>query len=301
MRRGVCLVAALTATLAVAVTGLLPSTATAAKSEGKSLVTLGDSFAANGLRWESTDPNCAHGPSSWPTQLGQRMGLADNDIADVTCPGSTIDSGVGWWLVHETRAADKQGAFGPKTRLVTIQTGMNDQWGSSTQSLYPALRTCVFDFTAGCGPEAAEQGRMTDYRGVSGTEYAERIREVVTYVRHFAPRARIVLVGYPELFPAGQDSVCVDVLGVGQVVQPRGEAVIEYLDRLDAAQRAAAALLRIDFFDTRAITEGHGLCSDQPWLNGVFDPRADFVGIPFHPSAHGDAVVADALYERFGR
>ncbi|MGF6889191.1 hypothetical protein ABIA39_008522 [Nocardia sp. GAS34] len=71
---------------------------------------------------------------------------------------------------------------------------------------------------------------------------------------------------------------------------------MDYLDQLDKAQREAAKLLNLDFFDTRAITAGHGLCSPQPWLNEFFDPRANFLGIPFHPSAQGDSVLAHALY-----
>lgn len=57
---------------------------------------------------------------------------------------------------------------------------------------------------------------------------------------------------------------------------------------------------KLDFLDARALTAGHGLCSVQPWVNGVFNPSVDIDGLPFHPSPAGDAVVAKALYERYG-
>ncbi|WP_405181801.1 hypothetical protein [Nocardia sp. NBC_01377] len=166
-----------------------------------------------------------------------------------------------------------------------MQFGLNDAWGTEhSTTLWTSLLPCVFNLEQGCGPNAAAEGRVTDYRGVSGGEYAARIRAVVTYVRYYAPDAEVVLVGYPELFPAGQDFACVNILGASNFIQPRAEGLIEYLDRVDTAQREAARILGIELFDTRAVTTGHGLCSNDPWLNGAFDPRADPVGIPFHPS-----------------
>ena len=298
---GAVAAAALTATIMYTPAAATPVESN--RSEGKSLVTLGDSFTANYPKLIPTSKECLHGSTSWPTGLSERMGLASTrDFVDTSCSGSTIASGEGWWLVHEVAEAAKQQAFGPKTQVIAIQTGMNDAWSSTnTARLITSLQPCVFNFADGCGPEAADQGRFPDYRNVTGKAYADAIREVIAYMRYYAPHARIMLVGYPELFPAGQEQVCVHVLGGGQVVQPRGRAVTAYLDSLDAAQREAAELLKLDFVDLRAATAGHGLCSREPWLNGFFDPAADIAGMPFHPSAHGDAVAAEAIYERTRR
>ncbi|MGW6332422.1 SGNH/GDSL hydrolase family protein [Nocardia rhamnosiphila] len=270
---------------------------------GKSLVVLGDSFTANYPKFFSATKECLHAPTSWPNRLSERMGLAGTpDFVDVSCSGSTISTGDGWWLVHEVAEAAKQQAFGPETEVIAIQTGMNDVWArNSTATMITSLQPCVFNLVDGCGLEAAEQGRFTDYRNVTGQVYANRIREAVTYMRYYAPKARIMLVGYPELFPAAQEHVCVNVLGAGEVVQPRGRAVTEYLDRLNTAQREAAELLKLEFVDIRPATAGHGLCADDPWLNGFFDPAADVAGMPFHPSARGDEVAAETVYERVRR
>jgi lysophospholipase L1-like esterase len=273
------------------------------RPEGKSLVVLGDSFTANYPKFFSATKECLHAPTSWPTRLSERMGVAGTpDFVDVSCSGSTISTGDGWWLVHEVAEAAKQQAFGPETEVIAIQTGMNDVWArNSTATMITSLQPCVFNLVDGCGLEAAEQGRFTDYRNVTGKVYANRIREAVTYMRYYAPNARIMLVGYPELFPPAQEHVCVNVLGAGQVVQPRGRAVTEYLDRLDTAQRDAAELLKLEFVDIRSVTAGHGLCAADPWLNGFFDPAADVAGMPFHPSTRGDEVTAETVYERIRR
>ncbi|WP_067893827.1 SGNH/GDSL hydrolase family protein [Nocardia vaccinii] len=263
---------------------------------------LGDSFSANA--WDFTDPDNSclrHGLTAWPAQLGRLMNVyGTGDMVDPSCPGASIDSGPGWTLAQETAKADKAGAFGPRTRLVALQFGLNDHWGNSNQTLWKSLRGCVFDLVDGCDADAVDQGRIPDYHGVSGPVMAERLRNAVTYIRYYAPDAHIVLVGYPELFTPGTDVLCLSFLGIAPLIQPRGRAVVDYLDRIDRAQQRSARLLGLDYLDTRALTAGHGLCSPQPWVNGVFDPRADFTGLFFHPSGRGDAVVAKALDDRYG-
>ncbi|MFC8528039.1 SGNH/GDSL hydrolase family protein [Nocardia sp. NPDC057227] len=289
------------AAVAVAVAALLPSPAAAAPpAPGSTLVVLGDSFAANAIHWDAAE--CVRGTTSWPNQLSRLLGVAGTaDFRDESCAGAALESATGYTLGREAINADRAGGFGPETELVAIQFGFNDAWGSENpKTLWGSLVSCVYNLVDGCDREAAAQGRITDFRAVSGAAYAERIEQVVRYVRYYAPLAHIVLVGYPELFPPEGDTVCLNLLGAGTFVQPRGGAVVEYLNRLDTAQREAAALLGVDFLDTGAITAGHGLCSAEPWANGTLDPRADLTGIPFHPSAHGDAVLAGALHERYG-
>lgn len=43
---------------------------------------------------------------------------------------------------------------------------------------------------------------------------------------------------------------------------------------------------------------GHGLCSADPWLLSVLDPKVNLVGLPFHPTPVGDAAVAGAVHSR---
>ncbi|MEV0249008.1 SGNH/GDSL hydrolase family protein [Nocardia sp. NPDC050712] len=291
------------ATLAAALLSAPLPVATAAPAEGKSVVVLGDSFTANGdiaAALENTAPgaksDCSHGPTSWPTQLAHGMGLrAGDDLVDVSCRGATLVSGPGYTLVHEARGADAQGAFGPRTKAVLIQTGLNDSWGSNEVKLRQTLLNCVLDVIRGCGPEAAAEGRATDYRGIDTAEYTRRVKPVVDYVRYYAPNARIIFVGYPEMNAPGSSTWCVNVLGVGQIVQNRAESAIELWNRVDTVQRAAAQQLGIEFFDSRAVTAGHGMCTPEPWLAGILDPASDVMGTPIHPTARGDAAVAAGL------
>lgn len=305
-RLGGAVLAACATLFAVAVSGPAradsPAGGSTAHPSGSELVVMGDSYTANGIRLDGDSRDCNHGPTAWPIQLSRLLKIAGTpDFEDVSCSGASLQSRTAYDIVSEARIAAAAGAFGPRTKAVALQFGMNDTWGSSKTMLWTSMGPCVFNFRDGCGPEAAAQGRLADFRAMTGQAYADRIRNVVDYVRYYAPNARILLVGYPELFPPHSGTVCTSVLGVGNIIQDRGAGVVDYLDQLQQAQIEAAKLMDIEFLDVRAITAGHGLCSPQPWLNGFFDPRADFIGIPFHPSAQGDSVTAQALYRRISQ
>ncbi|WP_067822922.1 SGNH/GDSL hydrolase family protein [Nocardia inohanensis] len=286
--------------LATAVAAVSLSGTTAADPAiGKNIVVLGDSFTANAWDWFGREQSCIHKATSWPAQLNNMSQPAE--MLDVSCPGAAIDTPPGYTLGKEAQIADNQGAFGPQTRLVALQFGLNDRWGVNELPLLFSLQDCVFNLVQGCDSDAVEQGRIPDYNAVTGSLFASRMSNAVTYIKYYAPNARVVLVGYPEFFPPGQTSLCLNLLGLAPYIQARGQALTEFLDRIDAAEREAAGLLGIEFLDVRALTTGHGLCSGQPWLNGVLDPRTDLDGLPFHPSTVGDAVVANALHDKYLR
>lgn len=299
MRSVVSALCAAAAVVAAAVPGTAPAQADPAPA-GKQVIVLGDSYTANGWDPLTLGDVCVRGATAWPAQLGRLLG-DEGQVANPSCSGATIDSGPGFTLAHEVLQADREGALGPATRLVTIQLGLDDRWGATGQTLWYGLQQCVFDLLRGCDLDAVEQGRYPDLRGVTGTAYAERIRNAVTYIRYYAPTARVVIVGYPEVLEPGTETACVSILGVAPFIQPRAKAVVAYFDRMDAAQREAAQLLGLEFFDARALTAGHGLCSAEPWINGFFDWRTDIAGLPMHPSARGDAVVATGMYDRYFR
>jgi lysophospholipase L1-like esterase len=289
-----------------AVTPVRPIAVTEIPSGGVSLVVMGDSYAANGdvaaamMAAQGWTSECKHSPTSWPSQLAQRMRFwYRRDFADVSCLGASLVTGPGYSLAQETKKAYELGALGSRTRVVAIQLGMNDAWGDNPATVFQAWMSCLPDLQDGCGVDAAMKGRSPDFRGVTGQAYADRIRSVVTYIRYYAPNARIVLVGYPELNTPGQQAWCLDLMGITRFTQDRAGAMTEYMDRLDQAQREAARVLNLEFFSTRAITAGHGFCSPEPWLNGLLLVRRELFGIPFHPTVGGDAIVAAAMQQRW--
>ncbi|MCX4098563.1 SGNH/GDSL hydrolase family protein [Nocardia sp. alder85J] len=288
-------------TIAVALTGFAGAGAEpppTPPASGAEVVVMGDSYTANGTYvglgltpYLATAQSCPHSPTSWPTQLEHRIGPEQGGVTDVSCLGASLNTPPTRTALYETKAAAASGAFGPGTRLVAIQLGLNDTWGAHRGTL-DSLPECMLGL-AGCGPGAGADP-AADPAAVTGADYADRLRVIIDYVRYYAPGARIVLVGYPEIHAPGSEAVCVDVLGA-RVTQPQAAGITSYLDRLDIAQRDAAELLGIDFFDTRAVTAGHDACSADPWINGFLDPRGEWLGLTLHPTVRGDAAVAAAL------
>lgn len=292
---GAVLMTSLTAPAAEADTDPAPA------DSGKSLVVMGDSNTANAtlatMQAQPAGVACTHLPTSWPTQLAQRMNLWPNDIDDVSCVGAYMyrhGEDHYWTALTEARQAAADGAFGPRTKAVLLQFGLNDAWGADHQA-QNALVPCVLNVLQGCSTaDAATDGNPPIL--MTGQDYATNLKDIVTYIRYYAPNARIVLVGYQELHTPGSDAACVGVLGV-PVGVPHAGAITDVFDSLRTAPKEGAALLGVDYFDTAAATAGHGLCTPDPWLNGIFTPGPDVFGQPGHPTLQGDTAVATALQQ----
>lgn len=303
--RGFRLLAA-TASLICAAMMVTAAPAAAGPPAGKSLVAIGDSYSTNGNIIYSLgfgyggDTSCQRSATSWPKQLARKLQLATGDVADVSCLGASLATPPHYTAAFMAKQAAAGGAFGPRTRLVTIQLGQNDVWNSRfRQRALDAEVTCLTNFIQGCGKDAGVTGRAPDARGVSGAQYVTWIKPVVDYVRYYAPNAKIAFVGYPTIAERGNPQWCWDS-PVGLIRQPRAAAMTQFLDKVDDAQRSAARTLGVGFFDTRAATSGHGTCASDSWINGYFVPSREFLGIPFHPTVRGDAVVSSGIKAQFG-
>ncbi|RMI35358.1 SGNH/GDSL hydrolase family protein [Nocardia stercoris] len=265
---------------------------------GKEVVVLGDSFTSNYLQFKGDDDTepCKRGDDSWPNQLSRLAGIAGTQqFDDQSCVGASIDSKGTYTMTVQTLAAAKAGDFGPSTKLIALQFGLNDYWTpDDVNPWHGELFPCVLNLPGGCPDEAVP---TAGEQAITGAAFAARAQKVITYLRYYAPNAKIVLVGYPIVWPAGGSDTCVNVLGVGPIVNPHAQVLVSRLDAMDAAQREAARLLGIDFLDSRALTAGHDLCSPQPWIDGIADPDA-LGALPLHPSREGDAVVAAALADK---
>lgn len=292
---------------------------------GRTLVVLGDSFAANpacdGVLVKCDGNNdtaaheCLHRDTSWPVQLSALIGVPAADFENATCTNASIDSGPvtstgkeipgrdGYTLSQLAIKASKNGAFGPRTQVVAIQLGANDSWPRDSTNVAdaPSQLRCALNMSQGCDADAVDKEHWPELDTITGAAYADRIRKVVEYVKYYAPNAKIQLVGYPELAPANSNAWCLDVLGTFRYIQPRGGAVNAFWNRLDDAEREAAQLLSIDFVDARIPTAGHGLCSPDPWVLAALDPKVNLVGLPFHPTPRGDTAVAAEVYSHLAR
>lgn len=243
---------------------------------GSRYVALGSSFAAGPGLAPVADGPCRRSAANYPRQVADALGL---DLVDVTCSGTTTDNIL-------TKPHDANGvevppqieAVPPDAALVTVTIGGNDV----------ALATTATDLACLDAGECA--GFEVDREQVA--RYAEELegRLVVALeaVREAAPAARVVVVTYPQVVPAGGGTCPAVALG-----EDSARYVGELERRLRDASAAAARETGSTLVDAHAASAGRDACSADPWVGGY--PAAEEGEQAFHPTPAGMAGQAELV------
>jgi lysophospholipase L1-like esterase len=261
-----------------------------------SYVALGDSYTA-GLgvpRQTGAVAGCGQSTSSYPYLVARSLRL---DLTDLSCSSATIADMAAAQPTGAGTNPAQLSALSSGTALVTVSIGGNDIGiiGIVTKcaelDLLPALipgrgsstlTPCEHYYTSG-GSDRIRQ-RIQD---VSGD-----LADTLAQIKDRSPRARVYVVGYPDLLPAGGGG-CGGTLGI-----TNGD--IAFLDqeelRLNGVLREVAHAADDGYVDTYTPSEGHDACSapGSRWLEPLLPSAA---AAPLHPNAAGERGMADALME----
>jgi lysophospholipase L1-like esterase len=226
-------------------------------------VALGDSYAAGSAL--GSFPNCEHGDGGYPArllELGSRIDLQTNDA----CSGATTFAVVD----NQLSALDSD------TRLVTLTVG------AANLELSRVLTTCTTGTPQACLLEIARARGDIEELGIN-------LPPLYAAVADAAPRARIVVTGYPHLF---------------EPVNLLFTQVNDAIDQLNSTIEQAVSVandadVNIHYVDVVAEFAGHGIVTPitDPsafihslfFSNGQPDPEA------FHPTPAGYSAYADAI------
>lgn len=252
-----------------------------------SYAALGDSYtAAPFVPQTDLAGGCLRSDGNYPSLLAEALDV--DELRDVSCSAAETRD-----ILRAQRVAGGQGRVAAQIRavdrdtdLVTVGVGGNDE------ELFAQLVGCVGGFgPPGSGPEAPDAASCLgpDTSVPTGVieRTGQRVEAALRAVQRRAPAAEVVLVGYPRLL--GDTTGCAgfpiddaDVAGARSLERSLREALA------GAARRAGAG-----FLDTYALSSGHEICSDDPWVNGrvTDETRA----LAFHPFAEGQRAVAGAL------
>jgi len=237
---------------------------------------LGDSFAAGyGLPSKSdpADIACARSNLAYPELLNGLHRLRNLDF--LACSGAnTLD-------VVTTQLAD----LDPSTRTLTLTIGGNDlgfsalaclQTGCDLTALIAAIRPALAALAGGpsvIGP---------------GGNQVQSLVSVLAALHAKAPRAKIFVTGYPELFGSasklhGTQSACPVTVADRTAVN----AIVEQLNAVikGSADAARAGGVPVTYVNVARAFDGHGLC----------DTRLSFISPVLHPTFLGQATYATAL------
>ncbi|MGB0099854.1 MAG: SGNH/GDSL hydrolase family protein, partial [Nocardioides sp.] len=255
----------------------------AAPTQFDQYVALGDSYTAAPLVPPTdTSTICLRSGVNYPALLAEAM--PGTELTDVSCSGASTGNTVRPQAGRTGSVPPQFDALRPGTDLVTIGLGGNDQqlFGGTLGS---CVRLAPEDPTGSpCTDEASRRELAQTLETIRGN-----IATVVEGVQERSPRARVLVVGYPQIIPG--TGTCDDLpIAAGDYPFAR-----ELNQGLNEAVQAGADDAGVEFVDLWAPSEGHDVCADEPWINGRVTSAQ--TALAYHPLETGTRAVAALLLE----
>ncbi|WP_432132493.1 SGNH/GDSL hydrolase family protein [Streptomyces tendae] len=242
---------------------------------------LGDSYASAPGVADQVDSACARSDRNYPSLLARKQHWR---LTDVSCAGATTANISG----AQGSVAPQLTALTRTTDVVSVTIGGNDIGFSDDLATCAGL-TSSDPTGAPCREHYTADG--TDQLAARIHQTAPKVAAVLNGIRHRAPHARVLVVGYPDLFPE-------DGVGCTSSTVPLAAGDFSYLrDTEKTLNRMLARQARIagaHYVDTYKTTIGHDMCrpDGQRWIEPLVTapPVA-----PAHPNAQGERAMAAAV------
>ncbi|SDE42556.1 SGNH/GDSL hydrolase family protein [Glycomyces harbinensis] len=247
-------ISTMAAALLAAVVSVLALTSGTAQAQTIEYVALGDSYASGvGTRSYIDDgSDCSRSNAAYPSLIAEELGA---DLTFAACSGARTGDVL----------ASQLGGLSSGTDLVTITIGGNDTgWaGVVQQCAYPYPWTCDSQIDAA---EAFIRDRLP-----------AKLHAVYDAIESAAPNAEVIVLGYPRLFNGEQCNV------ITRISPAEQSALNAAADLLGDTIGQVAGSHGFDYVDVRDAFEGHAVCDDTEWVNGLSYPISE----SYHPNAAG--------------
>jgi lysophospholipase L1-like esterase len=219
-------------------------------------VALGDSYSSGvgAGDYLSSSGSCDRSSLAYPEQWADAHSPAS--FVSVACSGATTADVL----------SSQVSALSASTTLVSITIGGNDAGFSSV------METCVLESTSSCLKSVtASEAYVAD-------ELPARLDTTLATIKDDAPAAKIVVLGYPDLYDLSKSGSCIGLSTADRTALNQGAG------DLDSALASAAAAEGDTFTDVRSEFAGHEICDSSSWLHSV-----DIFSISssYHPTAAG--------------
>lgn len=256
---------------------------------GDRYVAIGDSYTAAYLTGptDASSGGCLRSLANYPHLVAEELDL---DLTDVSCGGATTEAAEGEFTALDGSRVDPQiDVIDGGVDLVTISLGAND-FNTFGGIVVNCVQMAPSDPEGSPCADLAE--RATDADTIDRT--AERIRGrvlgVIGAVVDKAPGARVVVVGYPQVFPATGSCE--------QLPLAPGDVAFAYdvLRGVTEALESAAEAAGAEYVDVWSASAGHDICADDPWIAGALPTRTDSTA--YHPFPEEQELVGDLVVDR---
>jgi lysophospholipase L1-like esterase len=252
-------------------------------------VALGDSYSsAAGVNpvVPGSPPTCSRSLLNYPHVIAATT--RSHSFTDVTCSGaktrdfSTTQSGA---------TAPQLDAVTKNTRLVTMTIGGND--GDAFTGILGACTTASVGNITGDPCRQEHGSRFTD---IVATQTYPNLVHALTAVHQKAPRATVVIIGYPRVLPDTGVPACYPSMPIAMGDVPY---VNEWALALNTAVVKAAAETGSRYIDMSTSSLGHDACQlpGTRWIEPLSTP---INAAPVHPNAKGEAAMARQTLAQLG-
>lgn len=271
-------------------TTLLPGDESAESQPMLRYVALGDSFTVAPLvpQNDATHP-CGRSSGNYPHRVAEGLEAAGYtvELVDVSCGGARTAHVLQPQPTPLGQPQPPQAApLDADTDLVTVSLGINDGG-----LFVRVVRNCAL--LGQVDPEGKPCQRRHNDSGQIYARLAEMERnltEALEAIRQRAPQARIVVVTYPQVLDPA------DPCPAYPVAEGDRAFVAGVVEDLAEAMISAARTAGVEYVDVPAASQGHEICSGDPWANGTVTTRDG--GKTFHPTPEGQAGIADLLLDQ---
>ncbi|TDB91706.1 SGNH/GDSL hydrolase family protein [Actinomadura sp. KC216] len=259
-----------------------------------SYVALGDSYSA-GLGAEATvaDRNplarCHRTSKAYYHEVARSFRFAKG-TSFWACSGATIND----FLNGRNGEPSQLGRISADTSLVTLSIGGNDV-GFST-----VLSGCVvkMPWSKGCTRQGEDvAGRMAELR--------RSLPDLLDKITARAPRARVVLMGYPKAFSEvsgvdGDNITVADQRWLNARAYDLSRLIRQSAQEADARIAARNGQGSVEFVDAYSAFAGHEVGSRHAYMNGLLLNLSAFSAEPrsYHPTIAGQRALAGLFIEQ---
>jgi lysophospholipase L1-like esterase len=249
------------------------------------VVALGDSYTAGEmlpLNLTSQPPGCLRSPRAYAALVASALKAT---FVDAACSGAGVKEMTSSQRTYLGTNPPQLSALAPDDALVLLTLGGDDL--GFLNVLHTCMALSITHLGGGSPCESHYTSGGTDQLAAKVAAETAKMAAVLGAIHTRAPKARIVVVGYPDLFP--QSGGCWPKVPItnGDVAYLRGIGT-QLNDMLAGTAAAAGAT----FVDTYTPTIGHDICQSRAakYVEGLVPTSLG--AISFHPNARGQAAMA---------
>ncbi len=245
-------------------------------------VALGDSYSAGEGNPPFVLAACDRSLRAWPNLLA---GLSSTDrlVGNLACSGAKATNALFTSYNGQAPQLTAMAALNPD--LVSVTIGGNDI------GFAPVLEYCYLASFLGhpdnCSAVLVQTGQIVAALGSTMPGFYHGIKA-------FAPHAKVVVVGYPRIFPlaAPRD------IGCNWLSSTNRQLANALVAAIDQQLAIAASTAGVTYISTLNALSGHELCTSDSWLNPI--GLAGNTAYDAHPNAAGQQALASAVYAAIG-